>query len=126
MMCEQAAKLTERNDVIMEIKVRDVDSGAVKVLNDEARKQNVSRNELLKRHIEDLAQFNGIKRAEKELDSTLSRVGDALEITYNRLDQLEKQSMKMYLLLATVLDIDPGETDDYLENMFNVNMKEMN
>ncbi|WP_461176679.1 hypothetical protein [Virgibacillus ainsalahensis] len=125
-MCEQAAKLTERNDVIMEIKVRDVDSGAVKVLNDEARKQNVSRNELLKRHIEDLAQFNGIKRAEKELDSTLSRVGDALEITYNRLDQLEKQSMKMYLLLATVLDIDPGETDDYLENMFNVNMKEMN
>ncbi|TFJ93109.1 hypothetical protein [Lentibacillus salicampi] len=110
----------------MELKVRDVDTGAVKVLNDEARKQNVSRNELLKRHIEDLAQFNGIKRAEKELDSTLSRVGDALEMTYNRLDQLEKQSMKMYLLLATVLDIDPGETDDYLENMFNINGKEMN
>jgi len=110
----------------MELKVRDVDTGAVKVLNDEARKQNVSRNELLKRHIEDLAQFNGIKRAEKELDSTLSRVGDALEMTYNRLDQLEKQSMKMYLLLATVLDIDPGETDDYLEKMFNINMKEMN
>ncbi|WP_010529467.1 hypothetical protein [Lentibacillus jeotgali] len=110
----------------MELKVRDVDTGAVKVLNDEARKQNVSRNELLKRHIEDLAQFNGIKRAEKELDSTLSRVGDAVEITYNRLNQLEQQSMKMYLLLATVLDIDPGETDDYLENMFNLNMKEMN
>ena len=110
----------------MELKVRDVDTGAVKVLNDEARKQNVSRNELLKRHIEHLAQFNGIKRAEKELDSTLSRVGDALEITYNRLDQLEKQSMKMYLLLATVLDIDPGEIDNYLENMFNINMKEMN
>src|SRR5699024_10942666 len=109
----------------MEIKARDVDTGAVKVLNDEARKQNVSRNELLKRYIEDLAQFNGIKRAEKELDSTMSRVGDALEITYNRLDQLEKQSLKMYLLLATVLDIDPGETDDYLENMFNINMKEM-
>ena len=106
--------------------MRDIDIGAVKVLNDEARKQNVSRNELLKRHIEDLAQFNGIKRAEKELDSTLSRVGDALEITYNRLDQLEKQSMKMHLLLATVLDIDPGETDDYLENMFNLNIKEMN
>src|SRR5699024_4786253 len=44
LMCEQAAKLTERNDAIMEIKVRDVDSGAVKALNHEARKQNVSRN----------------------------------------------------------------------------------
>ncbi|SFE33671.1 hypothetical protein SAMN05216238_11320 [Lentibacillus persicus] len=106
----------------MEIKVRDVDTGAVNVLNDEARKQNVSRNELLKRHIEDLAQFNGIKRAEKELDSTISRVGDALEMTYNRLDQLEKQSMKMYLLLATVLDVDPEEVDDYLEKVFKINI----
>ncbi|QKY71797.1 hypothetical protein [Lentibacillus sp. CBA3610] len=106
----------------MEIKVRDVDTGAVKVLNDEARKQNVSRNELLKRHIEDLAQFNGVKRAEKELDSTLSRVGDALEMTYNRLDQLEKQSLKMYLLLTTVLDVDPEEVDDYLEKVFKINI----
>jgi len=106
----------------MEIKVRDVDTGAINVLNDEARKQNVSRNELLKRHIEDLAQFNGIKRAEKELDSTISRVGDALEMTYNRLDQLEKQSMKMYLLLATVLDVDPEEVDDYLEKVFKINI----
>ncbi|ALX47653.1 hypothetical protein [Lentibacillus amyloliquefaciens] len=106
----------------MEIKVRDVDTGAVNVLNDEARKQNVSRNELLKRHIEDLAQFNGIKRAEKELDSTISRVGDALEMTYNRIDQLEKQSMKMYLLLATVLDVDPEEVDDYLEKVFKINI----
>ncbi|WP_245745464.1 hypothetical protein [Lentibacillus persicus] len=102
--------------------MRDVDTGAVNVLNDEARKQNVSRNELLKRHIEDLAQFNGIKRAEKELDSTISRVGDALEMTYNRLDQLEKQSMKMYLLLATVLDVDPEEVDDYLEKVFKINI----
>jgi len=106
----------------MELKVRDVDTSAVNVLNDEAKKQNVSRNELLKRHIEDLAQFNGIKRAEKELDSTMSRVGDALEITYNRLDQLEKQSMKMYLLLATVLDVDPEEVDDYLEQLFKINI----
>jgi len=112
----------ERNDAVMEIKVRDVDTGAVKVLNDEARKQKLSRNELLKRYIEDLAQFNGIKRAEKELDSTISRVGDALEITYNRLGQLEKQSMKMYLLLATVLDVDPEEVDDYLEKVFKINI----
>jgi len=110
----------------MDLKIRDLDAGAMQVLKEVAREQNVSRNELLKRHIEDLAQFNGIKRAEKELDSTLSRVGDALEMTYNRLDQLEKQSMKMHLLLATVLDIDPAETDDYLENMFNLNMKEVN
>jgi len=106
----------------MELKVRDVDTGAIKVLNDEARKQNVSRNELLKRHIEDLAQFNGIKCAEKELDSTISRVGDALEMTYNRIEQLEKQSMKMYLLLATVLDVDPEEVDDYLEKVFKINI----
>src|SRR5699024_9633161 len=106
----------------MEIKVRDVDTGAVNVLNDEARKQNVSRNELLKRHIEDLAQFNGIKQDEKELDSTISSVGDALEMTYNRIDQLEKQSMKMYLLLASVLDVDPEEVDDYLEKVFKINI----
>ncbi|WP_200411781.1 hypothetical protein [Virgibacillus salexigens] len=110
----------------MDLKIRDLDAGAMQVLKEVASKQNVSRNELLKRHLEDLAQFQGIKRAEKDLDSTLRSVGKALEITYNRLHQLEKQSMKVYLLLATVLDIDPEETDDYLENMFNVNVKEMN
>ncbi|ALX49762.1 hypothetical protein AOX59_14980 [Lentibacillus amyloliquefaciens] len=110
----------------MDILLRRIDASAMKIIDEKAKNNRMTRNELLKHHIEDLAQFNGVKRAEKELDSTLSRVGDALEITYNRLDQLEKQSMKMHLLLATVLDIDPGETDDYLENMFNINMKEMN
>ncbi len=105
----------------MDAKVRDLDAGAMQVLKEVAKKQKISRNELLKRHIEDLAKFNGIKSTEKELDSTIGRVGDALEITYNRLDKLEKQSKKMYLLLSIVLDVDPEEVDDYLEKMFKLN-----
>lgn len=107
----------------MEVKIRDLDIRAVNVLDDEAKKQGVSRNELLKRHVEDLVMFNGIKQTEKALDRTLNKVGTSLEMTFHRLDKLEKQSMKMYLLLAVVLDMDPEEADDYLHHMFNLNIE---
>ncbi|ASK61356.1 hypothetical protein CFK37_03795 [Virgibacillus phasianinus] len=107
----------------MDVKIRDLHAGAMQVLLEEAKKQKVSRNELLKRHIEDLATFNGMKNAERDLERAVGRAGDALEITYRRLDQLEEQSLKMYLLLTIVLDVDPEEVDEYLEGMFHIKRK---
>jgi len=104
-----------RRGDLMEIKIRDVDVRAIKVLDEEAKKQKVSRNTLLKRIVEDKVKFDGIKSAEKELDVTMNRVADGLEMTYQRLNHLEKQTLKMYLLLCGGLGIDPTEAEDILE-----------
>src|SRR5699024_2692607 len=100
--------LLRRGD-LMEIKIRDVDVRAIKVLDEEAKKQKVSRNTLFKRIVKEKVKFDGIKSAEKELDVTMNRVADGLEMTYQRLNHLEKQTLKMYLLLCDGLGIDPTE-----------------
>ena len=105
---------------LMEIKIRDVDVRAIKVLDEEAKTQKVSRNTLLKRIVEDKVKFDGVKGAEKELDVTMNRVADGLEMTYQRLNHLEKQTLKMYLLLCDGLGIDPAEAEDTLEKTFDM------
>jgi len=108
---------------LMEIKIRDVDVRAIKVLDEEAKKQKVSRNTLLQRIVEDKVKFDGIKGAEKELDVTMNRVADGLEMTYQRLNHLEKQTLKMYLLLCDGLGIDPTEAEAILEKTFDMESK---
>lgn len=107
----------------MEVKIRDVDVRAIKVLDEEAIKQKISRNTLLKRIVEDKVKFDGIKGAEKELSVTINRVADGLEMTYQRLNHLEKQTLKMYLLLCDGLGIDPTEAEGILEKTFDMDKK---
>jgi|SRR5699024_2542509 len=116
-------ELFMRRGDLMEIKIRDVDVRAIKVLDEEAKKQKVSRNTLLKQIIEDKVKFDGIKGAEKELDVTMNRVADGLEMTYQRLNHLEKQTLKMYLLLCDGLGIDPAEAERIFEKTFDMELK---
>ncbi|MTW87053.1 hypothetical protein F3157_15505 [Virgibacillus dakarensis] len=108
----------------MEIKIRDVDVRAVKVLDEEAKKQKVSRNVLLKRMVEDAVKFDGIKLAEKELDVTVNRVADGLDMTFKRLDHLEKRTLNLYLILCDALGLNPKEADHILEKTFDMDNKE--
>src|SRR5699024_2175445 len=108
---------------LMEIKIRDVDVRAIKVLDEEAKKQKISRNTLLQRIVEDKVKYDDIKGAEKELDVTMNRVADGLEMTYQRLNHLEKQTLKMYLLLCDGLGIDPTEAEAILEKTFDMESK---
>jgi len=108
----------------MEIKIRDVDVRAVKVLDEEAKKQKVSRNVLLKRIVEDTVKFDGVKLAEKELDVTVSRVADGLDMTFRRLEHLEKRMLKMYLLLCDALGFDPNEIEHILDKTFGLDDKD--
>lgn len=112
-----------RRGDLMEIKIRDIDVRAIKVLDEEAKKQKISRNTLLKRIVEDKVKFDGIKGAEKELDVTMNRVADGFEMTYQRLNHLEKQTLKMYLLLCDGLGIDPTEAENMLEKTFDIESK---
>src|SRR5699024_3159015 len=114
--------LMRRGD-LMEIKIRDVDVRAIKVLDEEAKKQKVSRNTLLKRIVEEKVKIDGIKSAEKELDVTMNLVADGLEMTYQRLNHLEKQTLKMYLLLCDGLGIDPTEAEGIFEKTFDMESK---
>ena len=116
-------ELFMRRGDLMEIKIRDVDVRAIKVLDEEAKKQKVSRNTLLKQIIEDKVKFDGIKGAEKELNVTINRVADGLDMTYQRLNHLEKQTLKMYLLLCDGLGIDPREAENMLEKTFDIESK---
>lgn len=110
----------------MEIKIRDVDVRAVKVLDEEAKKQKVSRNVLLKRMVEDAVKFDGIKLAEKELDVTVSRVADGLEMTFKRLNHIEKRTVHLYLILCDALGLNPKEANHILDKTFGMDDKEGN
>ncbi|WP_066189410.1 hypothetical protein [Gracilibacillus timonensis] len=110
----------------MEIKIRDVDVRAVKVLDEEAKKQKVSRNVLLKRMVEDAVKFDGIKSAEKELDVTVNRVADGLEMTFKRLNHIEKRTLHLYLILCDALGLNPEEADHILDKTFAMGDKEEN
>src|SRR5690625_7021972 len=92
-------KIFMKKSEMMEIKIHYLNFPANKVIEEKAKKQKVSRNTLLKRIVEDKVKFDGIKGAEKELDMTMNRVADGFEMTYQRLNHLEKQTLKMYLLL---------------------------
>src|SRR5699024_7037813 len=105
----------------MDLKIRDVDIRAVKVLDEEAKTQKISRNELLKRMVEDAATFDGIKLAKKNLDVSTNQVASGLEMTYQRLHDVEKQILKLYFLLCDALGVDPIEKDMILEKTFNIN-----
>lgn len=108
----------------MDIFLRKIDAGAIKVIDEKAKNNNMTRNELLKNRIEELATFDGIKQTEKEMDSTLNKVGDALEMTFNRLNQLEKRTEKMFFLLCDVSGLDPMEVNQMLDNMIKSKEKE--
>src|SRR5690625_6079889 len=116
-------KIFMKRGDLMEIKIRDVDVRAIKVLDEEAKKQKVSRNTLLKRIIEDKVKFDGIKGAEKEWGGGGGGGADGFEMTYQRLNHLEKQTLKMYLLLCDGLGIDPTEAEGILEKTFDMEPK---
>src|SRR5699024_2342565 len=108
----------------MEIKIRDVDVRAVKVLDEEAKKQKVSRNVLLKRIVEDTVKFDGVKLAETELDVTVSRVADGLDMTFRRLEHLEDRMLKLYLRVGDALGFDGNEFEHILDKAFSVDDKD--
>jgi len=108
----------------MEIKIRDVDVRAVKVLDEEAKRQKVSRNVLMKRMVEDAVKYDGVQLAEKELNVTVNRVADGLEMTFKRLDHLEKRMLKMYLLLCDALGFNPNEVEHILDKTFGLDDKD--
>src|SRR5699024_310399 len=110
----------------MEIKLRDVDVRAVKVLDEEAEKQKVSRNVLLKRMVEDAVKFDGIKLAEKELDVTVSRVDHGLEVTFKRLNHLEKRTIHLYLIYCHALRLNPKAADHIIDKTLAMDDKEGN
>src|SRR5699024_3991290 len=91
-------KIFMRRGDLMEIKIRDVGVRVIKLLEEEANKQKVCMNTSLKGIVEDKVKFGGIKSAEKELDVTMNRVADGLEMTYQQLNHLEQQTLIMYLL----------------------------
>src|SRR5699024_6913178 len=117
-------KIFMKRGDLMEIKIGDVDVRVVKVLDEEAKKQKVSRNVLLKRIVEDTVKFDGVKLAEKELDVTVSRVADGLDMTFRRLEHLEKRMLKMYLLLCDALGFDPNEIEHILDKTFGLDDKD--
>jgi|SRR5690625_4094693 len=108
----------------MEIKIRDVDVRAIKVLDEEAKNQKVSRNVLMKRMVEDAVKYDGVQLAEKELNVTVNRVADGLEMTFKRLDHLEKRMLKMYLLLCDALGFNPNEVEHILDKTFGLDDKD--
>lgn len=96
----------------MEVKVRGLDVGAVKILDDLAKKNKMSRNEYLRRQIETLAWLDKIQSERNRFEEALSRVEVTLEIQNRRMRRLN-------FLLMQALDVTEEELNGFEQLMLN-------
>lgn len=101
----------------MEIKIRDMDSNVVDAFDRLAKKRNISRNEYLKLLLTNIANNDLMKDEREDYNRTLSRVADSLEITHERLESMEKNFEKLYLLKVQELGLTLKEAHLMLSNM---------
>lgn len=110
---------------MMDIHLRRIDASAIKIIDEKAKTNRMTRNELLKQYIEEMSQFDGVKQERKSLDATLNRVADALEMTFKRLENLEDRNIRLYLLLCDSLGFDPKAADLLLNKEYGLSNKEV-
>ena len=101
----------------MEIKIRGLHPNVVSVLDQQAKKSNLSRNEYLKKLLTSVTQTYEMRDERADYNRTLSRVADAIELTHERLESMEKNFEKTYLLQVQSLGLTLKEADLMLSNM---------
>lgn len=67
------------NGKIDEIRIRNVDAGSVARIDQLAKKKGVSRNEYLRKYIENLSVLNILKDTEERYTSTIKRITEAID-----------------------------------------------
>src|SRR5699024_7809291 len=93
---------------------RNINERVVKTIDTEAKKQGLSRNEYLKNTLDTLTTYQGIIHKEIDIDKTLNKMTQAIEIVYKHMNKLEANNSKMYYLLCEMAGVDYNE----LDNMF--------
>lgn len=71
----------------MELKIRNVDAGAVARIDEVAKKKGMSRNQYLKVYIENLAVLGELKAMENKYELLLNKISKIIE---NNTDELER------------------------------------
>lgn len=101
----------------MEIKIRDIDSNVVEVFDRRAKKLNRSRNQYLNELLTGIAHNDIMKDERADYNRTLGRVADAMEQTYERLEGMEKNFEKLYLLQIQSLGLSLKDAEQMLSSM---------
>lgn len=95
----------------MEIKVRGVDVGAIKILDDLAKKSNMSRNEYLKRQLETLAWLDKIQAYRNRFEETVSESVAQFRYAEAELKKQNRQIQRLTYLLMSAMDVTEEELD---------------
>lgn len=95
----------------MEIKIRGVDVGAVKVLDDLAKKNKMSRNEYLKRQLETLAWLDKIQAYRNRFEETVSESVAQFRYVEAELENQKGQIRRLTYLLMSAMDVTEEELD---------------
>lgn len=101
----------------MDFLIRDVDSNVIEVLDSRAKKLNRSRNQYLNELLTAIAHNDIMKDERADYNRTLGRVADAMEQTYERLEGMEKNFEKLYLLQIQSLGLSLKDAEQMLSSM---------
>lgn len=99
----------------MEIKVRGVDPVAVRKIDGMAKKRGMSRNEFVKILLEKTAVMKEMEVERDRLNVTMSSYNDLFKLLIGRVDDLEKNNEKLFILISLATDIPLLEVDNFLE-----------
>lgn len=92
----------------MDLRVRNVDAAVMKVIDERARKNNVTRSEFVRIQLDRLATLYEVEEEKNKYDVSLQTVTIALEKVIDKMNSLEqKVDEVMYLIV----------TDDYEEEI---------
>lgn len=112
----------------MEIRIRGIDTSTINFLDNIAKENGISRNELLKRYINKVKTDNVFKSERDEIDYMLSNLTNAFEFTQKRLSSLESNIENILLLISISAGIDikdiPFIINQYKTDEMEVNFNE--
>lgn len=101
----------------MDLLVRDLDSNVLDAFDRIAKRKNISRGEYLKMLLTSIANNDLMKDERADYNRTLSRVADSLDLTHERLESMEKNFEKLYLLQVQESGLTLKEADLMMSNM---------
>ena len=93
----------------VDILIRGIDSAAITIIDERAKELKCSRNEYLQNLLQEDAKAHLTTSARQDMDHSLNRVANALEVISNKVNQSELNYQKIVVLVSLLTGIDVHE-----------------
>lgn len=102
----------------MDFLIRGMEESLHAEINELAKKENISKNQFIKNFLSMVSYDVVIENEIRNLEKITNKVNHAVEITNARLQRLEKNFDKLYLLMILASGVEPLEIEKLLRSKY--------